>query len=169
MRAHPRCDDHGAARAGHIDRPGQRAARLGASDGIASRIPHAGRMCLLDRVECWDTQRIRCRARSHRDADNPLRAAFGNLASSFLYSFTDWRMWTWLFDVVESSGYGVRQMIVWDKETPGMGRGWRAQHELGTEEAEDAPGLLVLVLRGRGGGGGPATTVFTGEVEIGTP
>lgn len=59
-----------------------------------------------------------------------LRAAFGNLASSFLYSFTDWRMWTWLFDVVESSGYGVRQMIVWDKETPGMGRGWRAQHEL---------------------------------------
>lgn len=46
------------------------------------------------------------------------------------YIFTDWRMWINLFDVVESSGYGVRNMIVWDKGTPGMGRGWRSQHEL---------------------------------------
>lgn len=36
----------------------------------------------------------------------------------------------WLFDIAESCGYGVRSMIVWDKGTPGMGRGWRAQHEL---------------------------------------
>lgn len=46
------------------------------------------------------------------------------------YVFTDWRMWVNLFDVAESSGYGVRNMVVWDKETPGMGRGWRSQHEL---------------------------------------
>lgn len=46
------------------------------------------------------------------------------------YIFTDWRMWINLFDVVESSGYGVRNMVVWDKGTPGMGVGWRAQHEL---------------------------------------
>jgi DNA modification methylase len=26
--------------------------------------------------------------------------------------------------------FGVRSMIVWDKGTPGMGRGWRSQHEL---------------------------------------
>lgn len=31
-------------------------------------------MCLLDCVEEWDQQRIRCRASSHRDACNPLRA-----------------------------------------------------------------------------------------------
>ena len=31
-------------------------------------------MCLLDYVEAWDEQRIRCRASSHRAADNPLRA-----------------------------------------------------------------------------------------------
>jgi len=31
-------------------------------------------MCLLDFVEAWDRQRIRCRASSHRAADNPLRA-----------------------------------------------------------------------------------------------
>jgi predicted hotdog family 3-hydroxylacyl-ACP dehydratase len=31
-------------------------------------------MCLLDYVEAWDSQRIQCRASSHRTADNPLRA-----------------------------------------------------------------------------------------------
>lgn len=46
------------------------------------------------------------------------------------YAFTDWRMWLSLADVMEASGYLVRSMIVWDKGTPGMGSGWRAQHEL---------------------------------------
>ncbi|BBP04376.1 phosphotransferase [Sulfuriferula plumbiphila] len=41
---------------------------------IARHIPHQGSMCLLDYVEVWDQQRIRCRASSHRAADNPLRA-----------------------------------------------------------------------------------------------
>ena len=31
-------------------------------------------MCLLDRVEAWDEQHIRCLASSHRAIDNPLRA-----------------------------------------------------------------------------------------------
>ena len=56
---------------------------------------------------------------------------------SVVYVFTDWRMWVNLFDVVESCGYGIRSMIVWNKEVPGMGMGWRAQHELilcGTRE-----------------------------------
>lgn len=41
---------------------------------IAAHIPHQGRMCLLERVVHWDDQRIRCRASSHRSADNPLRS-----------------------------------------------------------------------------------------------
>lgn len=41
---------------------------------IASHIPHQGRMCLLDEVLSWDAVHIRCRATSHRLADNPLRA-----------------------------------------------------------------------------------------------
>lgn len=41
---------------------------------IESMIPHAGRMCLLDEVLRWDATTIRCISRSHRDADNPLRA-----------------------------------------------------------------------------------------------
>ena len=31
-------------------------------------------MCLLDCVEAWDEQQILCRAVSHRNIDNPLRA-----------------------------------------------------------------------------------------------
>lgn len=31
-------------------------------------------MCLLDRVEVWDRQRIACLANNHRAADHPLRA-----------------------------------------------------------------------------------------------
>lgn len=50
-------------------------------DWIAGCIPHQGRMCLLDRVEEWDSQRILCRARSHRDIDNPLRA-YGRLGAA---------------------------------------------------------------------------------------
>ena len=44
---------------------------------IAARIPHTGRMCLLDRVLEWDANGIRCSATSHRDHDNPLREAGG--------------------------------------------------------------------------------------------
>lgn len=47
--------------------------RLGKAE-IATMIPHAGRMCLLDEVERWSEAAIRCISRSHRDADNPLRA-----------------------------------------------------------------------------------------------
>lgn len=41
---------------------------------ISSHIPHQGSMCLLDCVERWDSEKIRCRAISHRNADNPLRS-----------------------------------------------------------------------------------------------
>jgi predicted hotdog family 3-hydroxylacyl-ACP dehydratase len=49
-------------------------------DGIAARIPHRGRMCLLDRLVAWSTDRIECRSASHQAADNPLRSASGLLA-----------------------------------------------------------------------------------------
>jgi predicted hotdog family 3-hydroxylacyl-ACP dehydratase len=39
---------------------------------IAARIPHAGRMCLLERVLAWDSSRIHCLATSHADSDHPL-------------------------------------------------------------------------------------------------
>jgi len=41
---------------------------------IEERIPHHGRMCLLDEVIEWDMQHIRCRSATHRALDNPLRS-----------------------------------------------------------------------------------------------
>jgi predicted hotdog family 3-hydroxylacyl-ACP dehydratase len=41
---------------------------------IAARIPHQGRMCLLDEVIGYDVSGIRCRTGTHRLADNPLRS-----------------------------------------------------------------------------------------------
>ena len=42
-------------------------------DWIAARIPHQGRMCLLDRVEHIGAAEVVCSAISHTDADNPMR------------------------------------------------------------------------------------------------
>jgi predicted hotdog family 3-hydroxylacyl-ACP dehydratase len=41
---------------------------------IEARIPHQGRMCLLDEVITWNAQRIRCSTGTHRALDNPLRS-----------------------------------------------------------------------------------------------
>ncbi|HUU72054.1 MAG TPA: hydroxymyristoyl-ACP dehydratase [Burkholderiales bacterium] len=45
---------------------------IGASR-IRDLIPHAGAMCLLERVIEYDDASICCEARSHLDVDNPLR------------------------------------------------------------------------------------------------
>ncbi|MEC5384192.1 3-hydroxylacyl-ACP dehydratase [Uliginosibacterium sp. H3] len=42
---------------------------------IAARIPHTADMCLLDSVEHWDADGIRCHSQSHSNSDNPLREA----------------------------------------------------------------------------------------------
>lgn len=42
---------------------------------IATMIPHAGTMCLLDGVLYWDPTSIRCVSGRHRAEDNPLRRA----------------------------------------------------------------------------------------------
>lgn len=43
-------------------------------DAIALRIPHQGRMCLLDSVLEWNQDAIVCQAFSHQAPDHPLRA-----------------------------------------------------------------------------------------------
>ncbi len=45
---------------------------------IAQRIPHQGRMCLLERVVHWDASSICCESGNHRAPDHPLRA-YGRL------------------------------------------------------------------------------------------
>ncbi len=48
--------------------------------GIALRIPHQGRMCLLDQLVSWSPERIHCAAVSHLEPDHPLRSASGLLS-----------------------------------------------------------------------------------------
>lgn len=67
---------------------------------------------------------------STRGYQSLMREVIQNFDGLVAYIFTDWRMWVYLFDVVESAGLGVKNMIVWNKKSPGMGMGWRAQHEL---------------------------------------
>lgn len=67
---------------------------------------------------------------STRGCQNLISKALTDIPCMFAYVFTDWRMWIYLFDLIESAGFGCKSMIVWDKETPGMGMGWRSQHEL---------------------------------------
>lgn len=40
---------------------------------ICERIPHAGDMCLLEKMLSWDATHIKCSAKSHTDPENPLR------------------------------------------------------------------------------------------------
>ena len=70
--------------------------------------------------------------------------------------FTDWRMVSNLQPAVESAGMQFRSLIVWDKEQPGLGFGFRAQHELilhfapGKPEYHDkSTGNVIRVSRER--------------------
>lgn len=67
---------------------------------------------------------------STRGYQSLIKQVLTDIPPKVVYIFTDWRMWVYLFDIVEGAGYGVKSMIVWNKKTPGMGMGWRAQHEL---------------------------------------
>ena len=50
--------------------------------GIEALIPHSGTMCLLERLDAWDLQRIVCAATNHRDVAHPLRSRSGLLATA---------------------------------------------------------------------------------------
>ena len=47
-----------------------------------------------------------------------------------LLMFTDWRMVINLVPVIESCGFRFRNIIVWDKGSPGLGNGFRPTHEM---------------------------------------
>lgn len=65
--------------------------------------------------------------------------------------FIDWRNWGNLVGAIESAGYRVNNMVVWDKQSIGMGNGFRNQHELivyaskgtPTVYAHDVPNVIA--------------------------
>ncbi|MBI5719817.1 MAG: hydroxymyristoyl-ACP dehydratase [Burkholderiales bacterium] len=46
--------------------------------GIAARVPHAGAMCLLERLSRWDSDEIECGIANHADPAHPLRERDGS-------------------------------------------------------------------------------------------
>ena len=46
------------------------------------------------------------------------------------HMFIDWRMYPNLYGVMESCGWNVKNVVVWDKQHFGMGGNYRNQHEL---------------------------------------
>ena len=50
---------------------------MAADERIAVLIPHAGSMCLLERIEDWDDAGVTLATATHRDPCNPLATAAG--------------------------------------------------------------------------------------------
>lgn len=101
--------------------------------GIAARVPHAGTMCLLDRLLAWDERRIECRAVSHRDEANPLRDA-GTLPAPVAIEFASQAM----------ALHGTLSAPAGSAPRPGMlasVRGVRLQ----VARLDDVPGELQVV------------------------
>jgi len=47
-----------------------------------------------------------------------------------MYLFIDWRNYPLLVNVLETAGWRINNLLVWDKEIFGMGTNFRNQHEL---------------------------------------
>ena len=50
---------------------------MAADERIAALIPHAGTMCLLERIVHWDDSSVTLATTTHRNPDNPLATASG--------------------------------------------------------------------------------------------
>ena len=58
--------------------------------------------------------------------------------------FTDWRMVPHLAPALESSGLQYRNMIIWDKGSPGLGSGFRPTHEIVLHYCKSSPKFYAL-------------------------
>ena len=56
-------------------------------------------------------------------------------------AFIDWRQWPNLVGAVESTNMRVNGMVVWDKESYGLGNGFRSQHELVLYASKGVPAV----------------------------
>lgn len=56
-----------------------------------------------------------------------------------LLAFIDWRQWPNLVGAIETTNMRVNGMVVWDKQSYGLGNGFRAQHELVCHASKGTP------------------------------
>jgi predicted hotdog family 3-hydroxylacyl-ACP dehydratase len=117
--------------------------------GIAARIPHGGRMCLLERMLCWSAQAIRCEALSHLDLANPLRID-GTLPSPCAIEYAAQAM----------ALHGALNAAPGSAPTPGMLASLRGVRML-VSRLDDIEGALTVAAQQRAGDAGRALYDFT--------
>jgi predicted hotdog family 3-hydroxylacyl-ACP dehydratase len=123
--------------------------------GIAARIPHAGRMCLLDGLLAWDAERIRCRATSHHDPANPLRTPLG-LVAPVAVEYASQAM-------ALHGGLSAPAGAVPRQGFLAVARGMRWQ----VQRLDTVPGPLIVEATRLAGGSGQALYAFTLADEAG--
>jgi site-specific DNA-methyltransferase (adenine-specific) len=64
-----------------------------------------------------------------------------NDGAAFL-SFIDWRQWPNLIGALETANLRVNGMVVWDKQSYGLGNGFRVQHELICYASKGSPRII---------------------------
>ena len=57
-------------------------------------------------------------------------------------AFIDWRQWPNLVGALETCNYRIQGMVVWDKQSIGMGNGFRRQHELICHASKGVPNVF---------------------------
>lgn len=57
-------------------------------------------------------------------------------------SFIDWRQWPNLAGALETVNLRIQQMVVWDKNNPGLGNGFRSQHEIILHASKGVPNVF---------------------------
>jgi predicted hotdog family 3-hydroxylacyl-ACP dehydratase len=98
---------------------------------ISSLVPHAGSMCLLERVIEWDDRHVVLETATHRSPENPLRSN-GRLRALHLCEYGAQAM---------AVHGGLRGTVTGVKPKPGMLVSLRAV-KLTCEYVEDLPGDL---------------------------
>ena len=102
-------------------------------EDIAALVPQQGRMCLLERLHCWDDVSVVASTRTHLDPENPLRSA-GRLSSVHLCEYGAQAMALHGGLLARAAGRGP---------DPGLLVSLRDVHLL-VDRIDDLPGELVV-------------------------
>jgi predicted hotdog family 3-hydroxylacyl-ACP dehydratase len=124
--------------------------------GIAARIPHSGKMCLLLRLDAWSDEGVQCSATSHRDPSNPLRLD-GQLPAATAIEYAAQAM----------ALHGGLAAAPGTPPTPGFLASVRGVR-LHVPRLDDVAGELRVAARRLAGDGGQALYSFTLHDERGT-
>jgi site-specific DNA-methyltransferase (adenine-specific) len=68
-----------------------------------------------------------------------VQAHFMLIDGGTLTAFTDWRMAQHLGPAMESARFRMQNLLVWNKKHPGLGTGFRPQHEMALHLAKGTP------------------------------